>query len=95
MLEGKAVLITGAGGGIRGDFALAMAAAGAAREVSGQLFAVRGNEIFLMSQSRPLRSVHRDQGWTAQAVAAHALPALRPSFYPRERSRDVFTWDPI
>ena len=70
-------------------------ASDAAREVSGQLFAVRGNEIFLMSQSRPLRSVHRDQGWTAQAVAAHALPALRPSFYPLERSQDVFSWDPI
>ena len=66
-----------------------------AREVSGQVFAVRGNEIFLMSQSRPLRSVHRAGGWTAEAVAAHALPALRPSFYPLERSQDVFSWDPI
>jgi hypothetical protein len=27
--------------------------------VSGQVFAVRNNEIFLMSQPRPLRSVHR------------------------------------
>ena len=67
----------------------------AAREVSGQVFAVRGNEIFLMSQSRPLRSVHREQGWTAEAVAAHALPALRASFYSLERSQDVFSWDPI
>ena len=28
-------------------------------DVTGQIFAVRANEIFLMSQSRPLRSVHR------------------------------------
>jgi NAD(P)-dependent dehydrogenase (short-subunit alcohol dehydrogenase family) len=70
-------------------------AADAAREVSGQVFAVRGNEIFLMSQSRPLRSVHRSEGWTPETVAAHALPALRADFYPLERSQDVFSWDPL
>jgi NAD(P)-dependent dehydrogenase (short-subunit alcohol dehydrogenase family) len=70
-------------------------ASDAAREVSGQVFAVRGNEIFLMSQSRPLRSVHRAEGWTAETVAGHALAALRASFYPLERSQDVFSWDPI
>ncbi|HEX6266256.1 MAG TPA: SDR family NAD(P)-dependent oxidoreductase [Burkholderiales bacterium] len=67
----------------------------AAREVSGQIFAVRANEIFLMSQSRPLRSVHRAEGWSAQSIAAHALPALRAHFYPLERSQDVFSWDPL
>ncbi len=70
-------------------------ASDAAREVSGQVFAVRGNEIFLMSQSRPLRSVHRAEGWTPEAVAAHALPALSADFYALERSQDVFSWDPI
>ena len=70
-------------------------AAEAARDVTGQVFAVRGNEIFLMSQSRPLRSVHRSEGWTAEAVALHALPALRSSFYPLDRSQDVFSWDPL
>jgi NAD(P)-dependent dehydrogenase (short-subunit alcohol dehydrogenase family) len=70
-------------------------AAEAAREVSGQVFAVRGNEIFLMSQSRPLRSVHRAEGWTPESVAGHALLALRAGFYPLERSQDVFSWDPV
>jgi NAD(P)-dependent dehydrogenase (short-subunit alcohol dehydrogenase family) len=70
-------------------------ASDAAREVSGQIFAVRANEIFLMSQSRPLRSVHRAEGWNPEAIAAHALPALRPHFYPLERSQDVFSWDPL
>jgi NAD(P)-dependent dehydrogenase (short-subunit alcohol dehydrogenase family) len=65
------------------------------KEVSGQIFAVRANEIFLMSQSRPLRSVHRAEGWSADGIAAHALPALRPHFYPLERSQDVFSWDPL
>ena len=67
----------------------------AAKGVSGQIFAVRANEIFLMGQSRPLRSVHRAEGWTPQTVAAHAIPALEASFYPLDRSADVFCWDPI
>ena len=67
----------------------------AAREVTGQIFAVRANEIFLMSQSRPLRSVHRAEGWTPEAIASHALPALRANFYALDRSQDVFSWDPL
>ncbi len=67
----------------------------AAREVSGQIFAVRANEIFLISQNRPIRSLHRGEGWTAQSIAEHAMPALRASFYPLERSPDVFSWDPV
>jgi NAD(P)-dependent dehydrogenase (short-subunit alcohol dehydrogenase family) len=63
--------------------------------VSGQIFAVRRNEIFLVSQPRPLRSVHRGEGWTPQTIAEHALPALKGTFYPLERSGDVFSWDPI
>jgi NAD(P)-dependent dehydrogenase (short-subunit alcohol dehydrogenase family) len=67
----------------------------AAREVSGQIFAVRANEIFLMSQSRPLRSVHRAEGWTPETIASHAIPALRSHFYGLDRSQDVFSWDPL
>jgi NAD(P)-dependent dehydrogenase (short-subunit alcohol dehydrogenase family) len=67
----------------------------AAREVSGQIFGVRANEIFLFSQNRPLRSVHRDGGWTPETVASQAMPALRAGFYPLERSQDVFSWDPV
>jgi len=66
-----------------------------AKDVSGQIFAVRANELFVMSQSRPLRSVHRAEGWTPQTIASHALPALRAHFYPLERTQDVFSWDPI
>ena len=48
-----------------------------------------------MGQSRPLRSVHRAEGWTPETIAAHAIPALRAHFYPLERSQDVFSWDPL
>lgn len=67
----------------------------AAHEVTGQIFAVRNNEIFLMSQPRPERSVHRSEGWTPETVASHAMPALKSSFYSLDRSGDVFTWDPV
>ncbi len=64
-------------------------------DVSGQIFAVRANEIFLMSQSRPVRSMHASEGWTPQTVAERAMPAMRPNFYPLDRSQDVFDWDPV
>jgi NAD(P)-dependent dehydrogenase (short-subunit alcohol dehydrogenase family) len=66
-----------------------------ASEVTGQIFAVRMNEVFLMSQSRPVRSVHRSEGWTCDSLAEHGIPALKNSFFPLERSADVFNWDPI
>jgi len=65
------------------------------QDVTGQIFAVRANEIYLMSQNRPLRSVHRSEGWTPATVADQAIPALRPHFYPLDRSQDVWSWDPI
>jgi len=70
-------------------------ASDAGADVTGQVFAIRNNEIFLMSQPRPIRSVHRGEGWTPETVAQHALPALKGSFYALDRSSDVFTWDPV
>jgi NAD(P)-dependent dehydrogenase (short-subunit alcohol dehydrogenase family) len=66
-----------------------------ARHVNGEIFAVRMNEIFLMSQSRPVRSVHRSEGWSPETVAKQAMPALAGSFHKLDRSADVFNWDPI
>ena len=69
--------------------------ADASKDVSAQVFAVRNNEIFLMSQPRPIRSVHASDGWTPQAIAEHGMPALKASFVPMDRSADVFSWDPV
>jgi NAD(P)-dependent dehydrogenase (short-subunit alcohol dehydrogenase family) len=66
-----------------------------ADDVTGQIFCVRANELFLMSQNRPIRSVHRSEGWTAEAIAEHAIPAMRSDFYGLDRSADVFSWDPV
>lgn len=70
-------------------------ASDAAHEVNAQIFAVRANEIMLMSQPRPVRSVHTSEGWTPETVAEIAMPAMRSSFFALERSPDVINWDPI
>jgi NAD(P)-dependent dehydrogenase (short-subunit alcohol dehydrogenase family) len=69
-------------------------ASDASQAVTGQIFGVRANEIFLMGQSRPLRSVHRSEGWTPETIADHAIPAMQAHFYKLDRSQDVFSWDP-
>ena len=70
-------------------------ASDSAAEVNAQIFAVRNNEIFLVSQPRPVRSVHRSEGWTPETIAEHGIPALKASFHDLERSGDVFSWDPV
>lgn len=67
----------------------------AAKDVTGQVFSVRMNEIFLFNQPRPIRSVHAGEGWTPQRCIDQALPAMRASFQKLDRSSDVFNWDPI
>lgn len=66
-----------------------------AQDITGQIFGVRANEIFLFNHNRPVRTVHRGEGWTPQTIGEHAMAALRPSLIPLERSPDVFCWDPV
>lgn len=71
-------------------------ASDAAKGVNAQVFAIRMNEIFLMSQSRPLRGIHRSEGWTPETCASHMYPALKSWFYPPfDRAGDVFPWDSV
>jgi NAD(P)-dependent dehydrogenase (short-subunit alcohol dehydrogenase family) len=74
---------------------VAYLASDAAQNVTGQIFAVRGNEIMVMSQPRPLRSIHRSEGWTPETIAAHAMPALKSALCPLEDMGDVFSWEPV
>lgn len=67
----------------------------ASADVNGQVLAVRGNELIVMSQPRPVASVHRAEGWTLESLAEHAVPAVKRAFTPLERSPEVFAWDPI
>ena len=75
--------------------AIVFLASDAAADVTAQIFAVRGNEIFLMSQSRPIRGMHTAEGWTPETIAERVLPAMKQNFYPLESSNIVFSWDPV
>jgi NAD(P)-dependent dehydrogenase (short-subunit alcohol dehydrogenase family) len=65
-----------------------------AEGISGQIFSVRNNEIFLFSQTRPIKTLHRAEGWTPQAIDQELKAAFGPALTPLERSGDVFNWDP-
>ena len=66
-----------------------------AEGISGQIFAVRNNEVFLFNQPRPIRSIHRSEGWTPQRLDEQLKGAFGASLTPLERSGDVFSWDPV
>lgn len=66
-----------------------------AKHVTGQIFGVRNNEIFLFSQPRPIRSAHTSDGWTPETILSRVMPAFEADFYPLSRSADIFSWDPF
>lgn len=67
----------------------------AGRDVTGQIFGVRNNEIYLFSQPRPIRTAHTSDGWTPETISERVFDQFRNDFYPLHRSADVFTWDPV
>lgn len=70
-------------------------ASDAAQNVTGQVFVSRGSEVMLLNQPRPIRSMARPDGWTAESILEHAFPAFSSTMVPLERSADVFCWDPV
>lgn len=63
-----------------------------AKDVTGQVFITRGNEIFIAGQGFPVGSVHDGNEWTPETICAHALPALQRGFTPPVGFIDYFTW---
>jgi NAD(P)-dependent dehydrogenase (short-subunit alcohol dehydrogenase family) len=70
-------------------------ASDSAEGITGQVFGVRNNEVFLFNQPRPIRTIHRSDGWTPQKLDEQLKGAFGPSLTPLERSGDVFSWDPV
>ena len=67
----------------------------AAKDFSGQILGARGNEVYLYNQPRPIRVLHRGEGWTPDSMA-EALPgAFKTSLTPLERTRDVYAWEAV
>ena len=65
------------------------------KDVNGQIFYVRGNEIMIFRQFEVARSVHRGEGWTPQTIIDHCMPALKPSMSPPRMAHEITTWDPV
>ena len=63
--------------------------------ISGQIFSVRNNEIYLFNQTRPIRTLQRSDGWTPEKIDKQLKGAFAASFTPLDRSSDVFSWDPV
>jgi len=66
-----------------------------AEGITGQILSVRNNEIYLFNQNRPIRTIHRSDGWTPEKLDAQLKGAFAPSFTPLVHSSDVFSWDPV
>ncbi|MBI3646851.1 MAG: SDR family NAD(P)-dependent oxidoreductase [Acidobacteriales bacterium] len=73
---------------------LAYLASDASDGITGQVFGARGNEIFLFSQPRPVRSVGRAGGWTLEG-AQRAVDTLRPGFTSLETDLELFQYEPL
>jgi NAD(P)-dependent dehydrogenase (short-subunit alcohol dehydrogenase family) len=67
----------------------------AARAVSGQLFGVRGREVFLFSQPRPVgRIVREDADWDVAALATAVEAELAPDFVELASDLELFNTEP-
>ena len=66
-----------------------------AKSVTSQIFCVRGNEIILFSQPRPVRSMADLSGWNPSSILETCLPAMSNDFYAVDASADVFPYDPV
>ncbi len=76
------------------QLAVALCADGA-KDTTGQIFAVRGNEVFLFNQPRPIRTLGRLDGWTPQTLIEQALPAMKANYTDVGASASVFPYDPV
>lgn len=65
------------------------------KECSGQVFSVRGNEVVLFDQPRPVRNMANTEGWTPRSLLDIALPAMKNSFTDLGATAGVFPYDPI
>ena len=66
-----------------------------AKDVSGQIFCVRGNEVVLFSQPRPVRSVADTSGWTVETLVEQGFKSLATDFTDLGASASVFPHEPL
>ena len=65
------------------------------KDVSGQIFAVRGNEVVLFNQPRPVRALAKTEGWDPRSLIDQCLPAMKNDFTDLGATAAVFPYDPV
>lgn len=73
----------------------AFLASDAAKEVTGQVFGVRGKEIMLFGHMRPTMRIHHAEGWTPERLAEMFPGTLQHHLVPLETSGQYFNYDPL
>jgi len=66
-----------------------------AGNITGQVFGVRGKEIFLFSQPRIVRSVHKSEGWNVEDLSQMLEATMKSHFSPLDTSPQYIGWDPL
>ncbi|MEZ5939501.1 MAG: SDR family oxidoreductase [Hyphomonadaceae bacterium] len=66
-----------------------------AKHVTSQVFCVRGNEIILFDQPRPMRSLSDTTGWNPEKILDSCLPAMKNDFFGLDATADIFPYDPV
>ena len=65
------------------------------KDVTGQIFGVRGNEVVLFSQPRPVKSLAKIEGWDPRSLLDQCLPAMKNDFTDLGATSAVFPYDPV
>ncbi|HEX2438199.1 MAG TPA: SDR family oxidoreductase [Methylomirabilota bacterium] len=73
----------------------AFLASDAAKDVTGQVFGVRGKEIMLFSHERPIMRLHHDAGWTVERLAEMFPGTFQQHLVPMVTSGQYFNYDPL
>ncbi|OLC34588.1 MAG: 3-hydroxyacyl-CoA dehydrogenase [Candidatus Rokubacteria bacterium 13_1_40CM_4_69_5] len=66
-----------------------------AKEITGQVFGVRGKEIMLFGHMRPIMRIHHAEGWTVERLAEMFPGTLQHHLVPLETSGQYFNYDPL
>jgi NAD(P)-dependent dehydrogenase (short-subunit alcohol dehydrogenase family) len=70
-------------------------ASDAAKDVTAQIFGVRGKEIMLFGHERPIMRVHNSEGWTSESFAEMFPGTLQHHLVPLVTSGQYFNYDPL
>jgi hypothetical protein len=66
-----------------------------AKDISGQVFGVRGHEVLLFSQPRPIRTVGQSGGWTRESLKRAIDASLRSGFATLQTDLELFQHEPL